>query len=75
MWVREYVQRGVCPVGGSLSRPTSEIFREAAYLAYHFHWSRNEILGMTRSEIRQWLEEIEAINRRINYESVKRQEG
>lgn len=49
-------------IGGSLSRPRNELYREAADLAYHFHWSRNDVLGMTSSERRQWLFEIHRIH-------------
>ena len=42
------------------------IFKEVHYLAYHYHWSEKDILGMTRENRRRYIEilsdEIERIN-------------
>ena len=35
-------------------------------MAYHFHWSREEILEMSHKERHQWVKEISAINEKIN---------
>ncbi len=40
--------------------------RELAYLAYHFHWSRDELLSLPHAERRLWVEEIGRINDTIN---------
>ena len=40
--------------------------RELAYLAYHFHWSRDEVLGLPHAERRLWVVEIGRINENIN---------
>ncbi len=37
-----------------------------AYIAYHFHWSRDEVLDLSHRERHKWVEEISAINKRIN---------
>jgi len=39
-----------------------QLFQEVAFVAYHFHWSRNEILAMAHPERRQWVEQISRIN-------------
>ncbi len=37
-----------------------------AYIAYHFHWSIDDILDMEHEERHTWLREIARINREIN---------
>jgi len=37
-----------------------------AYLAYHFHWSHDEIMALEHVDRRRWVQEIAAINRRMN---------
>lgn len=49
--------------GGSLSRSREDLYREAADLAYYFHWSRNDVLSMTESERKQWLSEIHRVHK------------
>lgn len=41
------------------------LFKEVAYVAYHFHWSRAEILDLEHAERRRFVSEIAEINRRI----------
>ena len=36
-----------------------------ALIAAHFHWSREELISMSRRERRVWLGEIERINREL----------
>jgi hypothetical protein len=40
-----------------------------AYLAYHFHWTRNEILDLSHRERHRWVQEISKINKKINKSS------
>jgi len=49
-----------------VSYPLERLHGEVAYIAYHFHWARDAILDMTHAERRRWVEEIAAINTRIN---------
>jgi hypothetical protein len=65
--VRAYIQGGVCSAGGSVSRLQEEVYREAADLAYYFHWQRGEIMGMNMRERRTWLTQI----KRIHYEQKR----
>ena len=39
---------------------------EVAYIAYHFHWAMDDILGMEHKERHMWIKEISEINKRIN---------
>lgn len=49
-----------------MSYPLDELFREVAYVAYHFHWSRDEIEAMPHERRRRWVREIAAINEARN---------
>ncbi|HXU74545.1 MAG TPA: DUF6760 family protein [Polyangia bacterium] len=48
------------------SYPLEQIYQEVAYIAYHFHWTLDDILGMEHDERHIWLREIARINREIN---------
>jgi hypothetical protein len=37
-----------------------------AFIAYHFHWSSRELMGLDHSERRTWCREISAINRKLD---------
>jgi hypothetical protein len=37
-----------------------------AFVAYHLHWSRDELMGLEHAERRRWCREISAINRTLN---------
>jgi hypothetical protein len=40
-----------------------QLLQEVAFVAYHFHWSREEIYTMPHPERRQWMEQISRLNR------------
>ncbi|ELZ08795.1 hypothetical protein C478_17966 [Natrinema thermotolerans DSM 11552] len=42
------------------------LFEEAAFVAYHFGWSRKEVLEMPHWERQRWCEEISEINEQMN---------
>ena len=42
------------------------LHQEVAYVAYHFHWPRGEILELEHAERQRWVTEIADINRRLN---------
>jgi hypothetical protein len=48
--------------------PTDRLYEEVAFVAYHFNWSREEVMGLPHHERQRWCEEISAINDRINEE-------
>ena len=41
------------------------LYREVTLIAWHLHWSRSECMAMSRRERRQWLDEIERINKEL----------
>ena len=47
------------------------MYEEVAYIAYHFHWPRSDILLMEHPERRRWVQEIANINRRLNQAMAK----
>jgi hypothetical protein len=53
----------------SVSYDTDRLFEEIAYLAYHFHWSLDEILDLEHPIRRRFVEEIASINRRLAEEA------
>lgn len=55
--------------GGGLGYPLEQLFEEVAYIAYHFHWSHEQILSLEHRDRRQWIDEIARINRRFNEEA------
>lgn len=46
--------------------PLDRLHQEVAYIAYHFHWSRDEILWLEHAERLRWVQEIAAINARLS---------
>jgi hypothetical protein len=41
------------------------MMQEVAFIAYHFHWSRDEICTMAHPERRQWAEQISRLNKAV----------
>ena len=41
------------------------LYEEVAYVAYHFHWSHEEILDLEHPDRRRYVEEIGRINSRV----------
>jgi len=54
-----------------IGRPSDELFEEAAFIAYHFHWPRDQIMGLEHLERRTWVEHISALNERVNRQSAE----
>lgn len=54
--------------GGVLGYPLDQLVEEVAYLAYHFHWSHDDIVALEHPDRRRWAGEISAINERMNGE-------
>lgn len=46
--------------------PSEALSEEVAYIAYHFHWPREEILELEHWERHKWVREISKINKRIS---------
>lgn len=49
-----------------MSYPLESVFKEVAFLAYHFHWPREELLQMSHKERHVWVKEVSTINEKIN---------
>jgi hypothetical protein len=50
--------------------PAEQLEEEMAFIAYHFHWPREEVLALEHRERRGWADQISAINERLNEESA-----
>ena len=48
-----------------MSEKTDRIYEEVAYIAYHFHWSLDDILDMEHPLRRRFVDEIAKINLRL----------
>jgi hypothetical protein len=46
--------------------PRDEIFREVAFVAYHFNWNLEDIMLLDHKTRHRFIDEISSINRRIN---------
>ncbi|WP_435768422.1 DUF6760 family protein [Nocardioides sp. SYSU DS0651] len=44
------------------------IYAEVSYVAYHFHWQPDAILDMEHRQRLRYVQEIAAINNRLNEE-------
>ena len=49
----------------SVAYPREKIRAEAAFIAYHLHWSLAEILDLPHRERVEWVGRVSAINKRI----------
>jgi hypothetical protein len=52
--------------GGVVGYPLERLHQEVAYIAYHFHWPRKEIMTLEHPERQRWVQEIAEINKRLN---------
>ena len=46
--------------------PLDRLYEEVAYIAYHFHWPADQLLGMEHGDRRRWAAEIARINEALN---------
>ena len=54
---------------GGMSRcPLDQLYKEAAFIAYYFHWDHDRIMEMPHAQRRVWCEEISRINRKLSEE-------
>ncbi|HEX3034031.1 MAG TPA: DUF6760 family protein [Thermodesulfobacteriota bacterium] len=51
--------------------PLDRIYEEVAFIAYHLHWSHEEIMNMEHRERQRWCEEISKINRQLSGEKQR----
>lgn len=45
-----------------MNAPSAQLYREIAFIAYHFHWPYQDILALEHADRRRWCEEISRIN-------------
>lgn len=57
-----------------IGHPSEQLFEEVAYLAYHFHWDRRDVMELDHGERRRWVAEVGRINERINEAGGRRDE-
>jgi hypothetical protein len=46
--------------------PMKFLYEEMAFIAYHFHWSHDELMQLDHRERRRWCREISSINRALD---------
>jgi len=51
--------------------PLKQIYEEIAFIAYHFHWSYEEIVNMEHKERQKWVREISQINQNLSGKKEK----
>jgi hypothetical protein len=51
--------------GGVLSYPSDTLYEEVAFIAYHFHWSQNDIFNLEHKTRQRWVTEINKINQKL----------
>ena len=44
--------------------PSDRLHEEVAYLAFHFHWSYQEVMRLDHTERQRWVAEAARINER-----------
>ncbi len=54
-----------------ISYPLYKIYEEVAFIAYHFHWSFEEVVNMEHRERQRWCEEISKINKNLSEEKQR----
>lgn len=54
--------------GGILGYPLKALYEEVAFVAYHFHWPYDQVMALEHAERHRWVQEISAINQRLNGE-------
>ncbi|WP_347242528.1 DUF6760 family protein [Nostoc sp. FACHB-888] len=51
--------------GGAVSYPSDTLYEEVAFIAYHFHWSQDDILNLEHATRQRWVAEINKINQKL----------
>ncbi|HXF38243.1 MAG TPA: DUF6760 family protein, partial [Blastocatellia bacterium] len=56
--LRAELRGGAQQPGGVWRYPIERLYEEVAYVAYHFHWPHEQILGLEHPDRRKWVNEI-----------------
>ncbi|BAY61999.1 MULTISPECIES: DUF6760 family protein [Calothrix] len=51
--------------GGVVSYPSDTLYEEVAFIAYHFHWSQDDIFNLEHKTRQRWVTEINKINQKL----------
>ncbi|OEU79112.1 MAG: hypothetical protein BA873_06745 [Desulfobulbaceae bacterium C00003063] len=54
-----------------ISYPLDRLYEEVAFIAYHFHWSYDEIMNLEHRDRQRWCEEISSINQQLSGEKQR----
>lgn len=52
--------------------PLDDLYEEVAFVAYHFHWSLDDILRLEHGDRQRFIKEISAINREMSQAAAPR---
>lgn len=55
------VSSGFSAIGGVVGYPLMQLREEVACIAFHFHWSLEEILNLEHRNRSNWVQEIEKL--------------
>lgn len=48
--------------------PAARLWEETAFIAYHFHWTHDDIMSLSHADRQKWCAQITDINRQANNE-------
>ncbi|MFI0607092.1 MAG: DUF6760 family protein [Anaerolineae bacterium] len=68
--MRPILRTGAQRHGGVLGYPLQALYEEVAFIAFHFHWPPEAILGLEHADRRRWVDQISGINQRMNGDST-----
>ena len=52
--------------------PSDRLHEEVAYVAFHFHWQRDDILRLEHRERQRWVAVIARLNQRLTEQAGER---
>ncbi|NEP50196.1 MAG: hypothetical protein F6K65_15835 [Moorea sp. SIO3C2] len=61
---------GDCYVGGVTCYPSERLLEEVAYIAYHLHWSYDQIMSLDHQERQRWVAQVASINEKLNEQVI-----
>jgi hypothetical protein len=48
--------------------PLDRLVEEVAFIAYHFHWTHDDVMAFEHADRRRWVEAVSSLNERMNEE-------
>lgn len=51
---------------GVIRYPSDKLYEEVAFVAYHFHWTQDDILNLDHPTRQRWVGEISKINKKVS---------